>query len=413
MSDAIPLPPRAHAERYRKLAKSLRSTTDFSAWARAWIEELAQLKALAHANVEEHVRKLERAWSSFHDGPTPRLADAQLFLARAHGFPSWPRFIDHVAHLSDADSAVRRFEAAADAVVAGDDATLRRMLQADPDLARARSTRDHRSTLLHYIAANGFEDWRQRTPSNAVEIARLLLDAGADVNAVSDAYGGRSTPLSLTATSVHPEKAGMQLDLLDLFLSRGATLHQDDVRSCLANGRLRAARALAERGAPLDLESAAGVGRVDVVRSLFDSASDAQRAAALAWATQYGQREVFAELIERGVPAGAPVGDEGPTALHWAAYGGHADLARTLLARGASATARETRYGGTPLGWALYAWEGERHRTPNYYEVVALLVRAGATLEPDGCADDVDRARMIARLQEDATMMAALRGESA
>ena len=58
--------------------------------------------------------------------------------------------------------------------------------------------REHRSTLLHYVSANGVEDFRQKTPANIVEITRLLLKAGADVNAESESYGGRSTTLGLT-----------------------------------------------------------------------------------------------------------------------------------------------------------------------------------------------------------------------
>jgi len=71
-----------------------------------------------------------------------------------------------------------------------------------------RSTRDHHSTLLHYVSANGVEDFRQKTPPNIVEITNLLLDAGAEVDAESDAYGGGCTTLGLVATSVHPEQAG-------------------------------------------------------------------------------------------------------------------------------------------------------------------------------------------------------------
>src|SRR5947207_2774400 len=40
-------------------------------------------------------------------------------------------------------------------VVSGDTTTLRQMLQQDPELVQARSTRKHHATLLHYIAANG------------------------------------------------------------------------------------------------------------------------------------------------------------------------------------------------------------------------------------------------------------------
>ena len=57
-------------------------------------------------------------------------------------------------------------------------------------LARARSARVHHATLLHYVAANGVEDFRQQSPPNAVTGARRLLEAGAEVDALADTYDG-------------------------------------------------------------------------------------------------------------------------------------------------------------------------------------------------------------------------------
>src|SRR5919206_4396138 len=111
------------------------------------------------------------------------------------------------------------FEAAADAVVSGDIAALQRMLRADPDLVRARSERKHHATLLHYVGANGVEDERQRTPKNIVEVARVLLDAGADIHAMADIYRGSDT-FGLAATSCHPRDAGVQIPLLEFLISR-------------------------------------------------------------------------------------------------------------------------------------------------------------------------------------------------
>src|SRR5436190_1747092 len=76
-----------------------------------------------------------------------------------------------------------------DAVLAGDLATLNALLREHPDLIRAHSKRVHHATLLHYVAANGVEDFRQKTPPNAVAVARFLLDAGAKVDALADTYG--------------------------------------------------------------------------------------------------------------------------------------------------------------------------------------------------------------------------------
>jgi len=105
---------------------------------------------------------------------------------------------------------------------------------------------------------------------------------------------------------------------------------------------------------------------------------------------------------------------DGQTGLHWAACGGHADTVKLLLEHGAPVDAKDESYGGTPLGWALYAWgnatarEAERRR---YYEVVALLVRAGAKIDSQWHEDDVDRQRAARELQSDPRMVAALRGQ--
>ena len=111
--------------------------------------------------------------------------------------------------MHDGDPAVVRFEAAADAIVAGDLERLRRLLVDHPELIRARSVRNHRAMLLHYVGANGVEGWRQHTPPNAVEVLELLLASGAEVDATADMYGG-STTLGLMATSLHTERAGLQ-----------------------------------------------------------------------------------------------------------------------------------------------------------------------------------------------------------
>src|SRR5689334_12527045 len=98
------------------------------------------------------------------------------------------------------------FEAAADAVIAGDLRTLEAALAAEPALVTARSARPHRATLLHYVAANGVEDERQVTPPNAVRVAEVLLAAGAEVDALAETYGGgpAQTTLNLLVSSCHP-----------------------------------------------------------------------------------------------------------------------------------------------------------------------------------------------------------------
>jgi ankyrin repeat protein len=274
-------------------------------------------------------------------------------------------------------SPVSKFEEAVDAVVSGDLPGLRTLLSEVADLVRARSTREHHSTLLHYVSANGVEDFRQKTPQNIVEIAKLLLEAGADVNAESDAYRGRCTTLGLTATSCHPHNAGVQIPLMELLIDRGAVIDGPDgysgVNGCLQNGRGAAAEFFANRGARLDLEGAAGVGRLDVVQSFFardgsliPPATPEQMRDGFAWACQFGRPEVVDFLLQRGMHVDAKL-RHGETGLHWAAYSGHARIVQLLLDRGAPIDVKDDRYDGTPLDWALHGGQ-----TPDSHVLATL-----------------------------------------
>ena len=314
------------------------------------------------------------------------LTAAQFVIARAHGFESWPKLGKHLESLARANSAVNHFEQAADAIVTGDAATLTQLLKQSPDSIRARSTRRHQATLLHYVSANGFENYRQKTPQKIVEIAQLLLAAGADVNAVAEVYGG-STTLALVATSIHPERVGVQEALMQLLLDHGATIDSAGspallINVCLANGRGRAAEFLARHGARLDLEAAAGIGRVDLVRNYFDDAGALQSTATRAqmergflWACEYGKNEVADFLLQRGVPLDAQA-NTGQTALHWAVIGGQAETIQLLLARGASLETKNA-YGGTALGQALWS-AAHADSTIDYAAIAALLKQKGA-----------------------------------
>jgi ankyrin repeat protein len=400
--DALPLPPRPSLEQYKKRAKDLLKTSHspnpnaIRIWAVRWINSLVRLSDLVitpelPVRVERWTGQLEEfARKKLSDDGT--LAAAQFVIARAHGFESWPRLAKHLAAIARDNSPVNHFELAADAITAGDIATLERLLRQNPKLIRARSTRQHQATLLHYISANGVEGYRQKTPRNIVPIAALLLRAGADVNAIADVYGG-STTLALTATSVHPERAGVQNALLQLLLDHGATLDPVPadstqgliVNACLANGRGPAAEFLASRGARLDLEAAAGVGRLDIVQTFFHetgalsaNATQPQMHRALLWASEYGRNRVVEFLLQRGASPLTLAGT-GQTALHWAVIGGHPDTIRLLLQHGASLAARNT-YDGTALGQALWSAITGDPRI-DHRAVIETLLTSGAPIE--------------------------------
>src|SRR5262249_30141446 len=438
MSDALPLPPRPNLEQYKTLARDFQRacrSTDPGAirdWAAQWVENIARLQGLEitpelQKRIGFEADRMERRWHKFKQqnerAARCRLADAQFFVARGHGFASWPKFARHVESLARVNSSVSNFEAAVDAIVSGDRATLENLLTEDPDLVRVRSTREHRSTLLHYVSADGVEDFRQKTPKNIVEITKLLLDAGADVNAESDAYGGRSTTLGLAATSWHPQAAGVQIPLMELLIQHGAIIDGPDsgsgVNACLHNGRGEAAEFLANRGARLDLEGAAGAGRLDAVKNFFAEdgslkppSTQKQLHDGFAWACEFGRTSVVDFLLQQGIKLDAKLQHNNETGLHWAAYEGHADIVKLLLDHGAPVDVKDKRFEGTPLGWALYGWGApERPQRQSYYQVVALLARAGSRLDSEWYEENVDRQRAAEKIRSDPRMLAALRGE--
>lgn len=425
-TDAIPLPRRPNIEQYRNRAKSLvkackSGDAAVREWARQWLEALAALHDDAQASASdgaanprhlrwsevereaEHIaRDARESGLSSDDGATScTLSDAQLFIARLHDFVSWPKFAKHIGELARANSPDAEFESAADAVVTGDLATLTEMLRENPSLVRARSARDHRATLLHYIAANGHEGYRQRTPKNAVEIARALLERGAEPDALAHMYGGDATTMDMLVSSVHPYLAGVQVALVDTLVDHGAAVNgvEDNgspVMTAIAFGYPKAAEALARRGARVDnIIEAAALGRLDVVASLVGDDGHLKPGAPLAavrWprlqrdpqvhleyamvrAAAFGRADVVKFLLEKGVNPGAK--DVDATALHFAAAYGHIDIVGLLLAHGAQLETLNS-YGGTVLtGTLWYAFNGPIEGV-DYAAVVRALIAAGA-----------------------------------
>ena len=327
--------------------------------------------------LDTEVPWLERPMTDDEIRATPIDADdARLAVARGYDFKDWSALEAYAASVRQ-PGPIARFERAVEAVINGDLDALRSLLQQDPALVRARSLRVnafdppmHQATLLHYLAANGVEGHRQRSPENAVEIATLLLDAGADPNALSFAYGGECTIMSLLVSSSPPDKAGVQVPLVHLLIDRGATLlpagqgnWTSPIETALVFGKVEAARALVERGAPVDtLASAAGLGRIDDVRRLLPTATPLDRRRALALGAQLGHVDVVAALIDAGEDPNRfnPPGTHAHTPpIHQAVAAGHLDVVKLLVSRGARLDIEDTLWHATPLGWAEYCKQPE------------------------------------------------------
>lgn len=418
--DTLPLPPRPNLAQYKKRAKGLvtaaRSNDNDSIrrWATEWLKTLARLRGVtitpfvqgsfdsAVDTIEKRVR--EKAATSHGTGSAFTLADAQFFIARAHGFEDWSEFANHLEPDSRKKADSQEFESAVDAVVGGNLSSLESLLHEHPELIRAQSTRLHRATLLHYVAANGVEDFRQQTPPNAVAIAKFLLQSGAEVDALANTYGGgkAQTTMNLLVSSAHPAGAGLQVPLVETLLDFGAAINglEDNaspLMTALAFGYLDAAKALSRRGARVDnVISAASLGRVDQVRSfVVDGIKVPSSLVAIPWlrltndpkvhleralvsACAFGQLAVVQLLMDHGVDPAAKDND-GMTGLHWAAASGYLNIVRLLLQRGAPLEVKNGR-GKTVLPSTLDFALQYADDSVYYAAVIETLIAGGADL---------------------------------
>jgi len=158
------------------------------------------------------------------------------------------------------------------------------------------------------------------------EVARVLLEAGADLTATASANAG-GVPGGTALR--HAAVFGMS-DVVDVLLAAGAT----------------------------DLVQAAAAG--DITALLTAETPQRERVAALRMAAEHGRLRVIDQLLSAATPVDG-VDADGSTALHEAAYSGRADSVRHLLARGADPGRRDTRFGGTPLGWCRHRRDETGH----------------------------------------------------
>ena len=286
------------------------------AWGAHWLEEIDRLtgekkKAFVAASFKRAIEAIKKGmrekWETADAPETAWVARAQLLMARAHGFENWDVFTDLIAPAPGQSEEALAFESAVDAVVEGDLKVLQSLVGQFPALVETRSTRTHQAALLHYIAANGVEDFRQRTPGNAVEMAGYLLASGAEVDALANTYGGgkTQTPMNLLVSSAHPSAAGLMAPLVEVLLHFGAAIHGlenngSPLRTALASGYLDGAEALVRGGARIDtLVAVASLGRLNLVDSFFSRADGVEQGRALVDASRFGQTEMVANLLDR------------------------------------------------------------------------------------------------------------------
>jgi len=263
-----------------------------------------------------------------------------------------------------------RFHPAMSAIQAGDLETFKSLVGADPSLATARSTRSH-PTLLQCLVLDG------KDKPNAVEMAQVLIDAGAELN----------EPL-VAAASIDNRP------LAELLLDRGAVIDGTGGWTPLEEALYWDSREvlalLLERGAKIqNIRTAAGLGRTDLIEGYFNPDGSLKPEAgridwpfgkrflhrinawsqdrqgiinnAFVYACMHGHIDAAKLLLDKGAEINVIPGgfDFAGTGLHYAALNGHRPMIEFLLDHGADRTIQDTKVNSTPAGWAEHGGHTE------------------------------------------------------
>lgn len=328
----------------------------------------------AHASRDLAAAQRIREFHPRFDGATDagifaaqlRLSDAQLTIARESGFASWTRLKRHIEkpsltdqlnlphHERLEDSTFRR---AVDLLDAGDVAGLAAFLKQHPGLVRQHVVFEgwnyfHTPTLLEFVAENPVR--HGKLPANIVEVAKVILDAGAD-------RAARNETLMLVATGCVPRECHVQLPLINLLCDHDANPDSAVVAAAF-EGELEAVNALIGRGASINLAIAAALGRSDDFRRLLPQANSRERHQALSLAAQFDRIDIVRVLLDSGQDPNRynPVGGHShATPLHQAAGAGYGELVRLLVERGARLDMRDILWHAKPADWARHEGKAE------------------------------------------------------
>lgn len=352
------------------------------------------------------------------------LHDAQLTDARGYGFTGWPALVHYLqiaAELSVDPSTVRedalepadRFCALASLYYNDGDEPPRRQAAADllsstPDLVQrhvwaAASATDPSALRRHLAADRGLArreggpfGWvplmylcysrvpLDRSETEVIDAATVLLDAGADPNA-GYLWCGMATPFTaLTGVFGEGEQGPRRQPrhsydraLATLLLERGA--HPVD-QQALYNRMFRPDDDHLELLFEYGLGTAGPSPWEQRLGEAMETREQMWRRQ-IHWAADHGFAHRLELLARHGVdvsrvtvtPSSIPtdvnaadvnadvnaLDDQGQTALHRAAWDGDLEQIRTLLAAGADPAILDHRFHSTPLGWAEHAYQSE------------------------------------------------------
>jgi ankyrin repeat protein len=292
------------------------------------------------------------------------LASAQLVVAREHGFDSWPK--------------LRREVERREILNSRDLTRLSSLLAEDPDLAVSRMVNwtDHRlgANPLNYIAMIGFDHERLGLPGDLPgtgQVAAALIDAGAPVNGMP---GDFETPLMTAASYGDAEVAQVLIDAGANLEARasadGGVPGGTALMHAAVFGMTEVLDLLVKAGAqPHGIESAAAIG--DITGWLKPDTTLQACIRALGFAADHQRLSVIDQLIKAGTPIDAVDELFGRQALRLAAQNGRPQSVRRLLEHGADPDLRD-EHGRTALDLCQPA---HRHLENPGHDEVDLILR--------------------------------------
>ncbi|MCA1594832.1 MAG: ankyrin repeat domain-containing protein [Chloroflexi bacterium] len=301
------------------------------------------------------------------------LSDAQLVIAREHGFGSWPQFRSHLRSVNSgfAEKVDRFLEAATPApgqshrsgsitaagellhgdpalaaasiytaAVTGDDVTARKLLSRDRTLAAAKGGPRDWEPILYLCFSRFLRFEPDRTPA-FVRTAQLLLQHGADPNSLFISNGERETALYGAAA------VSSSVEITRLLVDAGADLNDGEVHYHSAEEPgCRVVEALVEKGFDLNEGSTVLLRKLDFedlegTKRLLELGADPNRGLepwgrmALHQAIiRRRSRRVIDLLLRYGADVNG-VDRDGKTPYALAATQGRADVVESLVASGA------------------------------------------------------------------------------
>ena len=188
------------------------------------------------------------------------------------------------------------------AVRGGDVDLIRGLLSEHPGLARARfEARGGTGTALHFVT-----DWPGYFP-NAPDIVHLLVDGGADPNALTTG-GGAATPGPGSETPLHYAASSDDDDVAAALVDRGADLETPDgsigtpLDNAVGYACWNVARLLVIRGARVEkIWHAASLGMLDRLDDLLGPEIDREQVSQGFWhACVAGQRRAAERMLRAG-----------------------------------------------------------------------------------------------------------------